>query len=233
MLRPTHAFVLAAALLFCSAPAPAQQQQWQDANGKVYPMLPDPAAQAAPQNGYPITQAAAAPVDDPGSYVLGSGDKIKVTVFGEDNLSGEFDVDGSGLVRLPMIGTMLVGGLTARGAEAAITQALAAGYIKNPRVTVTVANYRPFFILGEVNKPGEYPYQNNMNALNAIALAGGFTGKAVTSSIYIQHQGQTVGQDYPADQRTRIYPGDVVKVDDTVFWRVMSYALPLAAVRPY
>jgi polysaccharide export outer membrane protein len=103
----------------------------------------------------------------------------------------------------------------------------------NPRVAVSVISYRPFYILGEVNKPGAYPYTSNMTAMTAIALAGGHTTKAVTSTLYIQRQGQTAEREYPADQRTKIYPGDVVRIPDTVFWRIMSYALPLTAVRPY
>jgi polysaccharide export outer membrane protein len=168
-------------------------------------------------------------------YVLDTGDKIHLTVFGKDNenLGGDFEVDGTGLVRLPLIGSTRAGGITARALEDSITQALAAGYLINPRVNVAIATYRPFFILGEVSKPGSYAYMNHMNALNAVAMAGGYTPRAVESSIYIRRRGETEEHAYPADQRTEIRPGDIVRVPDTVFWKVMSLIVPLSAYRPY
>jgi polysaccharide export outer membrane protein len=200
-------------------------------------------AQDAPERTAPLTVADNAPAPEPvpadvtgmDGYVLDTGDKIHVTVFGKDNenLGGDFEVDGTGLVRLPLIGAMRAGGLTARALEDSITRALAAGYLIDPRVNVAIATYRPFFILGEVNKPGSYPYVNNMNALNAVALAGGYTQRAVESSIYIRRRGETEERSYPADQRTEIHPGDIVRVPDTVFWRVMSLIVPLGVYRPY
>ena len=121
----------------------------------------------------------------------GPGDKIRVTVFGESDLSGEYQVDGSGMVRLPLIGTLRAAGYTAPALEQAIAAALADGYLKYPRVNVEIATYRPFYIIGAVNRPGQYPYVDHMNALNAVALAGGFTDQAVESTLYIRHEGST------------------------------------------
>ena len=218
-----RSFLVAATLLLGAGSS--QAQDW---------IGPDDSTPSNPQQSQQVQQTAQqrAAAEDSG-YLLGTGDRIKVAVFNEENLSGDFDVDNAGLVRLPMIGTTRVGGLTAHGAEDVITQRLAAGYLTTPRVTVTVINTRPFFILGEVNKPGEYPSTANMNALTAVALAGGFTGHAASSTVYIQRQGQTAEREYPADQRTKIYPGDVVRVDDTVFWRIMGFAIPLSGFRPY
>ena len=102
------------------------------------------------------------------AYRLGPGDKIRVTVFGEADLSGDYQVDGSGMVRLPLIGTLRAKGDTAQALEASITAALVDGYLKHPRVNVEVMTYRPFYIIGAVNRPGEYPYVENMSALNAV-----------------------------------------------------------------
>src|ERR1700733_4138852 len=92
------------------------------------------------------------------SYRLGTGDKLKLTVFGQDDLGGEFTVDDQGFIRLPLIGQVKAAGLTIHDFEDAVTSKLADGYLRDPRVSVQVVNYRPFYIIGEVNKPGEYPY---------------------------------------------------------------------------
>ena len=162
-------------------------------------------------------------------YMLGPGDKIHVSVFGEDDLSGDYQIDSSGMVRLPLIGTMRAAGFTAPSLENAIAGALAQGYLKSPRVNVEISAYRPFYIIGSVNKPGEYPYVANMSALNAVALGGGFTDQARQSSVYVRHEGSTTETEMPASQLTMIYPGDVVRVKNTVFWDAMAVVAPLAA----
>lgn len=108
------------------------------------------------------------------SYILGTGDKIRVTVFGEPDLSGEFEVGATGSLSLPLIGAVATVDLTPRGLENAIISRLKDGYLKNPKVAVEVIEYRPFYILGDVKSPGSYPYVNGMTVLNAIALAGGY-----------------------------------------------------------
>ena len=172
-------------------------------------------------------------------YQLGAGDKIRVTVFGENDLSGEYQVDGSGVVRLPLIGTIRAVGYTAPALEAWIAAALSPNYIKNPRVNVEIITYRPFYITGAVNRPGQYPYVDNMSAMNAVAVAGGFMDSAKQSAIYVRHEGSTVEEEVPTDQITHIRPGDVVRVKTTLFWDAMSIfqplapaALAIAAVRP-
>jgi polysaccharide export outer membrane protein len=161
-------------------------------------------------------------------YRLGPGDKVRVNVFGEEDLSGEYQVDGSGLVRLPLIGTVRAGGNTAPGLGVAIANALSPGYLKNPKVNVEITLYRPFYIIGAVNRPGEYPYVNNMTALDAVALGGGFTDKARESTIYVRHEGSPEEEGMPAGQLTRIYPGDVVRIKTTTFWDAMDMISPIA-----
>jgi polysaccharide export outer membrane protein len=109
-----------------------------------------------------------------GSYPLATGDRLGITVFGEPDLSGDFEVDSLGLISLPLIGRVQATGLDARGLEAIIVEKLRDGYLQNPRVTVEVQAYRPFYILGGVKSPGSYPYVIGMTVLNAIALSGGY-----------------------------------------------------------
>ena len=132
------------------------------------------------------------------SYRLGTGDKLKLTVFGQDDLGGEFTVDDQGFIRLPLIGQVKAAGLTIHDFEDAVTSKLSDGYLRDPRVSVQVVNYRPFYIIGEVNKPGEYPYENGMNVLNAVSLAGGYTYRADDSVVYVRRKGN------PAEEKFRL-----------------------------
>jgi polysaccharide export outer membrane protein len=167
------------------------------------------------------------PRDETG-YRLGAGDKLRVTVFNEDDLSGEFQVDGGGYVRLPLIGQVKAAGLTTYDLEGNVEAALDKGaYLINPRVNIEVTTYRPYYILGQVNKPGEYPYVNAMSALNAVAVAGGYTDQAVESTLYIRHEGETEEHEVDLDETTKIFPGDVVRVPRTTFWSVASVLTPL------
>ena len=163
----------------------------------------------------PASAAPGQPAADSG-YQLGTGDKIRVTVYGEDDLSGEFQVDGSGYVRLPLIGQVMAAGRTLHDFEKDVETKLADGYLREPRVAVEVTGYRPFFILGEVNKPGEYPYVNGMNVVTAVALAGGYTYRADQSDVYIQRNGQPE-KEMTADETTRVMPGDVIRVTERFF----------------
>lgn len=156
------------------------------------------------------------PSDADVDYRLGSGDKLRVIVFGEPNLSGEFDVSGSGKVALPLIGQVDAAGLTLNQFEAAMIAKLMDGYLNNPRVSVEVMNYRPFYIFGEVDKAGQYPYTNGMTVLNAIAVAGGYTYRANTERVFIT-RGDGSEQAYPASQAVKVLPGDVVRVPERFF----------------
>lgn len=150
-------------------------------------------------------------------YRLGVGDKVQVTVYGEDDLSGSFDVDGSGNVRLPLIDQVRAQGLTLKEFEQAIEAKLRNGYLLKPRVNVSVTNYRPFSILGEVNKPGEYPYENGMTVLNAVAIGGGYTYRANKDDVYIRRKGSSTDVEMPADNSTYVFPGDTVTVEERLF----------------
>jgi protein involved in polysaccharide export with SLBB domain len=163
-------------------------------------------------------------------YVLGAGDKLRLTVFGETDLSGEFTIDGSGFARLPLVGQVHAAGYTSQQLEAAIGSALSQGYLKSPRVSVEVTTYRPFYIIGAVNRPGQYAYVDHMNALNAIALAGGFTQGAVESVVFVRREGSNAEAEVPVDRTTEIYPGDVVKVHNTFLTDAMTLFAPFSGV---
>jgi len=150
-------------------------------------------------------------------YTLGTGDRVKLTVFNEPTLSGEFDVDSSGVIALPLIGNIKAVGETPRQVEQAISTKLASGYMRDPRVNVEVLKYRPFYIIGEVSKPGEYPYRNGMNLMSAVAVASGFTYRANDQTVYIRRAGQSQEYSYPATTTTMVFPGDIVRVPERIF----------------
>ncbi|HWA02251.1 MAG TPA: polysaccharide biosynthesis/export family protein [Rhizomicrobium sp.] len=163
-------------------------------------------------------------------YKLGPGDKVRVTVYGEEDLSGEFQVDSAGYLRLPLIGQVHAGGRSAYQLESEVESELENGYLRTPRVNVEVTTYRPFYILGQVNRPGQYAYVSNMSALDAVALAGGYTDHAVESTLYVRHEGETKEHEVPADESVKIRPGDVVRVEQTLFWSVASVLAPATSV---
>jgi protein involved in polysaccharide export with SLBB domain len=192
--------------------------------------LAQPAANGYYQTLNGAQQAAYQPSEaarmNPG-YVLGPGDKIKLTVYGETDLSGDFTIDGTGLVALPLVGQLRAAGYSAAQLEQAVGSALSKGYLKSPRISVEVSTYRPFYIIGAVNRPGEYPYVNHMNALNAVALAGGYQNNAVESVVFIRREGSNREEQMPTDRTTAIYPGDVVRVHFTFLNDAMSIFSPL------
>ncbi len=148
-------------------------------------------------------------------YVLGAGDKLRIQVFGEEDLSGEFEIDGGGRLSFPLIGEVAAGGKTVRTLVADLQARLADGYLRDPRVSIEVINYRPFTILGEVRNPGSYPYKNGMSVYEAVGLAGGFTYRADEDEVEIKRGDQT--GTYPADETTKIMPGDVIRVGERFF----------------
>lgn len=171
---------------------------------------------AAPANPVSVASVPGGPQDE--SYKLGSGDKLKLTVYGENDLGGEYLVDGAGQVQLPLLGQVPAAGMSVHDFETAVgSKFVSEGYLKDPRVSVEVENYRPFYIIGEVKSPGQYPYVNGMNALNAVAMAGGYTYRADDKDVYIRRDGGAKEQEAPADQTTRINPGDIIRIDERIF----------------
>ena len=151
------------------------------------------------------------------AYEVGSGDVVRITVFGHADLSGSFTIDGSGFVAFPLIGNVQVSGLNTNQLTRKIAARLRPDFLKNPRVSVEVVNYRPFYIIGEINKPGSYPYVNSMMVINAIALAGGYTPRAKENRVLILRANDNERLKIPADSSTIIMPGDVIEIPERMF----------------
>jgi protein involved in polysaccharide export with SLBB domain len=157
------------------------------------------------------------PLEDISSYKLGPGDQLRVTVFRHVDLSGEFTLDGEGYFALPLVGEILGGGRTSRQLENEVEVALkSGGYLIDPQVSIEVLNYRPFYIIGEVNNPGSFAYVNGMTVINAVALAGGFTYRADDDDIIISRGGSS-GPKVQARLDTEVLPGDIVEVTERFF----------------
>lgn len=150
-------------------------------------------------------------------YRLGAGDRLKVTVFGHEDLSGEFTVSETGTASMPLVGGLAIGGLTVREAEQAILDALRPDYLLEPRVGVEVLNYRPFYILGEVNSPGSYPYVNGMTVNEAVAIGGGFTHRAKKTQMVVIRASDAAKAETPVSVTDPVLPGDVIKVLERFF----------------
>jgi polysaccharide export outer membrane protein len=174
-----------------------------------------PAATANSVN--PAAGQAPAIAANPGEYKLGTGDKLRIIVFGEMDLSGEYTVDSIGFIRLPLVGEVTAAGNTVAEIERQIVSVLREGYLRDPRVSVEVLTFRPFYIIGEVMMPGQYPYTSDMSVLNAVAMAGGYTYRANQSRVFIRRNGDTAEQAAPADQTTKIGPGDIIRVSERFF----------------
>ena len=165
----------------------------------------------------PVAVAGATASQEVGEYKLGAADQLKITVFGEPTLSGEFIVDGEGRVSLPLVGEVSAAGKTLRDFQRDVQTRFADGFLRDPSISVDVLNFRPFYILGEVNKPGEYPYTNRLTVLNAIATAEGFTYRANKKYVLIKGARDPEEKRVELTPTTRINPGDTVQVLERLF----------------
>ncbi len=150
-------------------------------------------------------------------YRIGAGDRLSITVFGHDDLSGEFLVDGLGRVSYPLLGRLYASDKTITELQTDIRTALDRGYIVNPRVSIEVANYRPFFILGQVNSPGGYSYIEGMTVRTAVALAGGFTRRANKDNVVIVRANDPDRKLGDAGLDAEVLPGDTIDVRRRLF----------------
>ncbi|WP_422385464.1 polysaccharide biosynthesis/export family protein [Oceanicaulis alexandrii] len=151
------------------------------------------------------------------AYVLGSGDQLRIIVFGEDNLSGEFFIDGAGMVSLPLVGEVAAAGKTVAEFRTELEARLSDGYLNDPRVSAEVLNYRPFYILGEVEESGEYPYTDGLTVMNAVARAGGFTYRANTRVVFIKRANTNAEIEVPLSATVRVMPGDTIRIAERFF----------------
>ena len=209
------------------APVYAQQQVYAQQPAPVYAQ-PQPAVPTyAPQPAYDqtgsvgpspsyapsfVASASYQPV-----YALDSGDRLRIQVFGQEGLTNSYTVDAAGNVNLSLIGAIPARGYTTQDLSVAIADRLRTGYIREPHVTVEVEAYRPFFILGEVTAPGQYPYVANMTVETAVAIAGGHGPRAKKSGVQLTRvqNGQTMRSNVPMNFPLR--PGDTVTVAERWF----------------
>ena len=151
-------------------------------------------------------------------YRLGAGDSVRIITYGEDPLSGEFHVNDQGTIALPLAGVVQAGGKTPRELQEAVTEALKKGdVLKKPSVSVEVLTYRPIYVLGEVNKPGQYPWQPGMSVVSAAAVAGGFTYRAVEGYAGVVRTVDGEAFEGKASRQASIRPGDVITVFERRF----------------
>lgn len=154
---------------------------------------------------------------DPSSYRLGTGDHVRIDVFGEPDLSVEAEVQDNGVINYPLLGRVEAKGLTANELEQALKARLGQGYLVNPNVRVGVSQFRPFFVYGQVQRAGQYPYLEGLNVEKAIALAGGMTAVASTRKIFILRESATPGVREKAALQTLVYPGDTILIEESLF----------------
>ena len=150
-------------------------------------------------------------------YRLGIGDKVRMSVFREPDMSGEFSVGPNGTIALPLIGETPAVGRRVEEVASDATARYGAGYLRTPQVNMEVIGFRPFFILGEVTAPGQFPYSIGLTAFNAIATAQGFTPRADRYTVHIRREGATVEETYQLTPDLRIYPGDTVRIGERFF----------------
>jgi polysaccharide biosynthesis/export protein len=165
----------------------------------------------------PAGPPAYVPVVAPPDYTLDSGDRLRVVVFGQEGLTNAYLVDAAGLIDVPLIGPVVARGATTEELSYRIAAKLRNGFIREPHVAVEVVAYRPFFILGEVTAPGQYPYVPRMTAETAVAIAGGFTPRAFRRNLIVDRlvAGRIVRMSVPPSFPIR--PGDTVNVQERWF----------------
>lgn len=150
-------------------------------------------------------------------YKLGPGDRLGITVFNEKELSVEAKLTDAGTLSYPLLGEIRAQGMTIGKLQEHLTQQLRAGYLVNPQVYVTILEYRQFFVNGEINKPGGFPYQPGLTVRKAISLAGGFTPRASYTKIFIIHEDDPQGRPRPASLDTVLRPGDILTIEQSFF----------------
>jgi polysaccharide export outer membrane protein len=196
-------------------------------NQLVLPTMlrPAPVRSAQPIVAQPIeapmmAQQAAQPVmmepEEPG-YTLDSGDRLRVVVFGQEGLTASYSVDTGGSITMPLIGAVPARGHTPAQLQQAIAAKLRQGFVREPHVAVEVEAYRPFFILGEVTLPGQYPYVANMTVETAVAIAGGYTPRAHKDRIKISRQVSGLTENRVVSPNYPVRPGDTIKISERWF----------------
>ncbi len=182
-------------------------------------VLASSACASSPQAGAAPQTTASQGVAAEDEYTLASGDKIRVIVFGEETLTGEYVITSGGNLTFPLVGNLRATDKTVEQLQTALAAALADGYVNNPRVSIQVISFRPFYILGEVNRPGEYPVATGLTLQQAVAAAGGYTYRANLKRAYLKRANQT--QEELMDLRNAkpiiVRAGDTIRIGERHF----------------
>lgn len=152
-----------------------------------------------------------------GVYVLRPNDQLRVRVYNETEVSGDYQIDGNGFLSIPLAGQIKAAGLTAGKLEAIIRSRLEKGIIRDPRVAVQVTGYGPVYVQGEVKRGGEYPYHPGLTVMDAVASAGGLTYRADENKVFVRRAGASGEEVYPANAAVPLYPGDNIRVPERFF----------------
>ena len=171
----------------------------------------------APPAAMPVAYAEPAPAQYDMAYHLDAGDKLRVVVYGQEGLTNTYAIDAGGAITMPLIGSVAARGRTPAGLAADIAARLRGGFIRDPSVAVEIESYRPFFILGEVAAPGQYPYVPNMTVESAVAIAGGFAPRARRDRVTVTHTDASGTGRYVVPPGTSLSPGDTVLVGERWF----------------
>jgi polysaccharide export outer membrane protein len=173
---------------------------------------PEPVVVAAP-----VAYVEPMPVRHDAAYHLDAGDRLRVVVYGQEGLTNTYAIDAGGSITMPLIGSVPARGRTTAGLAAEISAKLRAGFIRDPSVAVEIEAYRPFFILGEVAAPGQYPYVPNMTVESAVAIAGGFSPRARRDSVTVTHTDASGTARFVVPPGSPISPGDTVLISERWF----------------
>jgi polysaccharide biosynthesis/export protein len=212
-LAPIPCLVAALALAGCmgrTAPVAVGSDGSPDsiAYGAPYPAGPAPMA---------VAYAELTPVRHDAPYHLDAGDRLRVVVYGQEGLTNTYAIDAGGAITMPLIGAVPARGRTTAGLAAEISARLRRGFIREPSVAVEIESYRPFFILGEVAAPGQYPYVPNMTVESAVAIAGGFSPRARRDRVTLTHTDASGPARFVVPPGTPLSPGDTVLVGERWF----------------
>lgn len=151
------------------------------------------------------------------SYKLGPRDRVSITVFNHPDLSGDYELDGNGRFSMPLIGIVNAAGKSPVELESFLVNRYKPEYLVNPRISIRVANYRPYYLIGEVQSTGPFPYVAGISYLTAIAMAGGYTYRAKKDVVYVIHANDPEQEEVKLDANEKVQPGDIIRVAERLF----------------
>ncbi len=156
-------------------------------------------------------------IEDVNSYRLGAGDQLEIRVFNQDDLTGKYTINGAGNISMPLIGTVKAKNTTLKELEARLKDKLKPDYLLNPRVSIQVLNYRPYYIIGEIKSPASYSYVSGMTYLNAVAIASGFTYRAKRGYVLVIRANDPKQEEVEMKMDQPVMPGDIIKIEERLF----------------